>query len=220
MSPLVAVVQGVQGCLNYYRKMEKKRDKFPFEIDGVVYKVNCLADQEKLGFISRAPRFALAHKFIAEDVETTLLAVEFQVGRTGAITPVARLQPVSVHGVTVSNATLHNMDEIKRKDVRIGDTVIVRRAGDVIPEVFSVVKQKRPKNAKMIRLPTHCPICHSAIEQVEGEAIARCSGGLICTAQRKESIKHFASRRAMDIEGLGDKLVEQLVDAKLITSVA
>lgn len=220
VSSLIEVVHGVEGCLHYYHKIEKKRDKLPFEIDGVVYKVNSMAEQEKLGFVSRAPRFAIAHKFAPEEVYTTLESVEFQVGRTGALTPVARLKPVHVHGVTVSNATLHNMDEIKRKDIHIGDTVIVRRAGDVIPEVLAVVKERRPKNAKKIRLLKHCPICHSSIEQIEGEAIARCTGGLICPAQRKETIKHFASRRALDIEGLGDKLVEQLVDRNLIATVA
>ncbi len=220
VSPLIEVVHGVKGCLDYYNRISHKRDKLPFEIDGVVYKVNSLAAQEKLGFVSRAPRWAIAHKFPAEEVYTTVEAVEFQVGRTGAITPVARLKPVHVHGVTVSNATLHNMDEVKRKDIHIGDTVIVRRAGDVIPEVVGVVKERRPAHIKNIVLPTHCPICHSAIEQLEDEAIARCTGGLFCGAQRKETIKHFASRRAMDIEGLGDKLVEQLVDANLISSVA
>lgn len=220
VSNLVEVVNGAEGCLEYYRKMAKKRDKLAFEIDGVVYKVNPLGQQEKLGFVSRAPRWAIAHKFPAEEVHTTIEAVEFQVGRTGALTPVARLKPVHVHGVTVSNATLHNMDEIQRKDIQIGDIVIVRRAGDVIPEVVGVVKERRPHHTQKIVLPKHCPICHSSIEQIEGEAVARCTGELFCAAQRKESIKHFASRRAMDIEGLGDKLVEQLVDTNLITSIA
>lgn len=220
VSSLIAVQQGAEGCLQYYQQIALKRDSLSFEIDGVVYKVNSLPQQEKLGFVTRAPRWAIAHKFPAEEAVTILEAVEFQVGRTGALTPVARLQPVFVHGVTVSNATLHNMDEIKRKDIHIGDTVIVRRAGDVIPEVLSVVKNKRPKNAKAIVMPKHCPICHSSVELVEGEAIARCTGGLICPAQRKENIKHFSSRRAMDIEGLGDKLVEQLVDTNLIHSAA
>jgi DNA ligase (NAD+) len=220
VSPLVKVVKGQKGCIAYYEQIAKTREKLPFEIDGVVYKVNSLADQEKLGYVSRAPRWAIAHKFPAEEVQTVLESIEFQVGRTGALTPVARLKPVHVHGVTVSNATLHNMDEIARKDIHIGDTVIVRRAGDVIPEIVGAVKSFRPHAAKKITLPKHCPICHSSIEQVEGEAVARCTGGLFCPAQRKENIRHFATRRAMDIEGLGDKLVEQLVDSKLIHSVA
>ncbi len=216
----VHVVVGIENCLEYQRKMALKRANLPYEIDGIVYKVNRIADQNKLGFVSRAPRWAIAHKFPAEEVQTTVESVEFQVGRTGALTPVARLQPVFVSGVTVSNATLHNIDEVKRKDIHIGDRVIVRRAGDVIPEVVSVLKEYRPKHAKNIKLPTHCPICHSHVEQIEGEAVARCSGGLFCPAQRKEAIKHFASRRAMDVEGLGDKLIEQLVDTNMITSVA
>lgn len=220
VSPLIKVVHGVDGCLDYYKRMAAERNKLPFEIDGVVYKVNNIAEQKKLGFVTRAPRWAIAHKFPAEEVRTKLESVEFQVGRTGALTPVARLKPVHVHGVTVSNATLHNMDEINHKDIQVGDTVIVRRAGDVIPEVVGVDKAHRHKDAKKIVLPKHCPVCQSAIEQVEGQAVARCTGGLICPAQRKETIKHFASRRAMDIEGLGDKLVEQLIDTKLISSVA
>ncbi len=216
----IEVVKGVAACLAFYQKMLTIRDHLPFEIDGVVYKVDRKVDQEKLGFVSRAPRFAIAHKFPAEEVSTVIEAVEFQVGRTGALTPVARLQPVHVHGVIVSNATLHNMDEIERKDVHIGDTVMVRRAGDVIPEVVSVIKGKRNQSIEKIKLPKHCPVCHSHIERVEGEAIARCTGGLFCSAQRKEGIKHFASRRAMDIEGLGDKLVEQLVETKWLTSVS
>jgi DNA ligase (NAD+) len=220
VSKLIEIVKGVEGCLTYYQKIAKKRDTLAFEIDGVVCKVNSIQEQEQLGFISRAPRWAVAHKFPAEEVETIVEAVEFQVGRTGALTPVARLKPVHVHGVVVSNATLHNMDEIERKNIHIGDTVIVRRAGDVIPEVVGVVKNQRPADVQKITLPKHCPVCHSSIEQVEGEAIARCTGGLFCPAQRKEAIKHFASRRAMDIEGLGDKLVEQLVDTNLITSAA
>lgn len=220
INPLIKVVEGPEGCLAYYHTMLTKRERLPYEIDGVVYKVNSLAEQAELGFVTRAPRWAVAHKFPAEEAFTTIEAVEFQVGRTGALTPVARLAPVHVRGVTVSNATLHNMDEITRKDIHIGDTVIVRRAGDVIPEVYAVVKERRPKHVKRILLPKHCPVCHSAIEQIEGEAVARCTGGLICPAQRKESIKHFASRHAMNIEGLGDKLVEQLVDTKLISSVA
>lgn len=216
----IKVVQGVEGCLAYYEHMTRVREKLSFEIDGVVYKVNDIPLQEKLGFVTRAPRFAIAHKFPATEAKTQIESVEFQVGRTGALTPVARLKPVYVHGVTISNATLHNMDEIKRKDIHIGDTVIVRRAGDVIPEVVSVVKNQRLAHVKKITLPKDCPVCHSAIEHVEGEAVARCTGGLICAAQRKETIKHYASRKAINIEGLGDKLVEQLVDTKLISSVA
>lgn len=219
-NPLVKIVTGVNGCLQYYQTMQKKREALPYDIDGIVYKVNAMSLQERLGFISRAPRFAIAHKFPAEEATTVIESVEFQVGRTGALTPVARLKPVHVQGVTVSNATLHNMDEITRKDIRIGDTVIIRRAGDVIPEVVSVVMTERKTQAKKIQLPTTCPECHSDIEQIEGEAIARCTGGLFCIAQRKESIKHFASRRAMDIEGLGDKIVDLLVDEKLVHSVA
>lgn len=219
ISPLIHVTKGAQGCLKYYTQMEAKRDKLPYEIDGVVYKVNSMREQEKLGFITRAPRFAIAHKFPAEEAYTTIEDVEFQVGRTGALTPVARLKPVHVGGVTVSNATLHNMDEINRKDIHIGDWVIVRRAGDVIPEVYAVVLARRPRNVSKIYLPKKCPVCHSKVEHVPGEAVARCTGELICPAQLKEHIKHFASRRAMHIEGLGDKLVEQLVEKKLLRTV-
>jgi DNA ligase (NAD+) len=197
VSPLIRVAKGATACFQYYQEIEAKRDSLPYEIDGVVYKVNLLSAQEKLGFLSRAPRWAIAHKFQAEEATTLIEDVDFQVGRTGALTPVARLKPVSVHGVTVSNATLHNMDEIKRKDIRIGDTVIVRRAGDVIPEVASVITAKRSKQAKEIVLPKHCPVCHALVELVEGEAIARCTGGLFCTAQQKETIRHFASRRSI-----------------------
>ncbi len=214
------LVKNIQEGLVYYHAIAKKRAALPYEIDGVVYKVNDIQQQHALGFVSRAPRWAIAHKFPAEEALTTIEAVEFQVGRTGAITPVARLHPIFISGVTVSNATLHNMDEIQRKDIRIGDTVVVRRAGDVIPEVVSVIQEKRPKHAKLIELPTRCPVCHSHVEQIEGEAIARCSGGLFCPAQRKEAIKHFASRRALDIEGLGDKLVDQLVEKGVVTTVA
>lgn len=220
INPLTEVVKGVEQCLDFFHRIAKKRPHLPYEIDGVVYKVNRLALQQQLGFVTRAPRWALAHKFPAEEVYTQLEDVEFQVGRTGAITPVARLKPAFVGGVTVSNATLHNMDEIERKDIRIGDTVIIRRAGDVIPEVVGPIKEKRPAHTQKITLPKKCPVCHSAIEQVEGEAVARCTAGLFCPAQRKEAIKHFASRRAMDIEGLGDKLVEQLVDEKLVKNIA
>jgi len=206
------VVQGVAGCLDYFKTMSEKRDSLSYEIDGIVYKVNALKLQRELGFVSRAPRWAIAHKFPAQEEITCVNAIEFQVGRTGAITPVARLEPVFVGGVTVSNATLHNMDEVNRKDVRAGDKVIVRRAGDVIPEVVRVVPGSRKLHADKVLLPSACPVCGSEIEQEEGEAIARCSGGLFCGAQRKEAIKHFASRKAMDVDGLGDKLVEQLVD--------
>ena len=220
VNPEIQVVKGVEGCLGYYRRMGEKRDTLPYEIDGVVYKVDRLDYQQELGFVARAPRWATAHKFPAQEEMTVLKAVEFQVGRTGALTPVARLEPVFVGGVTVSNATLHNMDEVERKDVRIGDTVIVRRAGDVIPEVVSVVLARRPKNTRKVKLPAECPVCGSEVVRPEGEAVARCSGGLFCDAQRKELIRHFATRRAMDVEGLGDKLVEQLVDEKLVCTPA
>ncbi|OGT06976.1 MAG: DNA ligase (NAD(+)) LigA [Gammaproteobacteria bacterium GWF2_41_13] len=216
---LIAVVQGIEGCLQYYQKMAALRENLPYDIDGVVYKVNAFQLQQQLGFVSRAPRWAIAHKFPAEEAITTIEAVDFQVGRTGALTPVARLKPVLVGGVMVSNATLHNQDEIVRKDIRIGDQVIVRRAGDVIPEVVGIVKQHRRQDAKTIEEPSRCPVCGSHVVRAEGEAIARCSGGLYCPAQRKEAIKHFASRRAMDIQGLGDKLVNQLVDVGLIEHV-
>ena len=209
--PERAVVTGVNGCLEYYADIGAKRDSLPYDIDGVVYKVNSLADQRELGFVSRAPRWALAHKFPAQEELTVVDGVEFQVGRTGALTPVARLRPVFVGGVTVSNATLHNIDELHRKDVRVGDTVIVRRAGDVIPEVVSVIKDRRPKRTRRVQLPKKCPVCASAVVRDEGEAVARCSGGLYCAAQRMESLKHFVSRRAMDVDGLGAKLIEQLV---------
>jgi DNA ligase (NAD+) len=214
------VVTGVDGLLKYYHAMGAKRDKLPYQIDGVVYKVNRLDLQETLGFVSRAPRFAVAHKYPAEEAITKVLDVEVQVGRTGALTPVARLQPVFVGGVTVTNATLHNEDELRRKDIRIGDTVIVRRAGDVIPEVVSVVMEKRPAGARVFHLPKKCPICGSKVVREEGEAIARCSGELVCRAQRQGAILHFASRRAMDIEGLGGKLVEQLIAANTVRNVA
>jgi DNA ligase (NAD+) len=215
-----AVVHGVAGLLGYYERIRAARRGLAYDIDGVVYKVNRVADQANLGFVSRAPRFAVAHKFPAEEALTTVEAIEVQVGRTGAITPVARLAPVFVGGVTVTNATLHNEDEVRRKDVRVGDTVIVRRAGDVIPEVVAVVLEKRPILAPEFAMPRRCPVCGSAIEKPADEAIARCSGGLFCAAQRKQALLHFASRRAMDIEGLGDKLVEQLVDNALVKSPA
>ncbi|MEN8213582.1 MAG: NAD-dependent DNA ligase LigA [Pseudomonadota bacterium] len=220
VSPELRVVAGVEACLDYYHELLQRRDSLAYEIDGIVYKVNSLEQQQQLGFVSRAPRWAVAHKFPAQEELTLLDAVEFQVGRTGAITPVARLQPVTVAGVVVSNATLHNMDEVQRKDIHIGDTVIIRRAGDVIPEVVSVVGERRPADAKEVVMPRQCPVCGSEILRAPGEAVARCSGGLYCSAQRKEGIKHFASRKAMDIDGLGDKLVEQLVDAGLIENIA
>jgi DNA ligase (NAD+) len=216
-----AIVRGADGLLSFFRKVGEKRAQLPYEIDGVVYKVNRLDQQASLGFVSRAPRFALAHKFPAEEALTVLQDIEVQVGRTGAITPVARLTPVSVGGVTVTNATLHNEDEIRRKDIRIGDTVIVRRAGDVIPEVLTYVPEMRPANAAEFVMPKVCPMCGSPIVRSEDEAVARCSGGAIkCAAQRKGSLLHFVSRRAMDVEGLGDQLVEQLVDKNVITTAA
>lgn len=218
--PERSIVYGVNGCLEYYEALGSRRNELPYDIDGVVYKVNSLAYQERLGFVSRAPRWAVAHKFPAQEEMTVVEAVEFQVGRTGAVTPVARLEPVFVGGVTVSNATLHNIDDLNRKDVRIGDTVMVRRAGDVIPEVVSVIKSKRPANARRVRLPRKCPVCGSKIAREEGEAVARCTGGLYCAAQRIESLKHFVSRRAMDIDGIGAKLIEQLVAAGRVRTPA
>ncbi len=220
VSPLIEVVNGVDGCWAYYEKLLQLRDTLDYEIDGIVYKVNQKILQEKLGYVSRAPRWATAHKFPAQEEITSINEVEFQVGRTGAITPVAKLIPVFVGGVTVSNATLHNMDEVERKDVRVGDTVIVRRAGDVIPEVVKVVMEKRKKGARKIKLPKKCPDCGSQIVRVEGEAVARCIAGFNCPAQRKGALKHFASRNAMDIEGLGDKLIDQLVDEELVTDLS
>ncbi len=209
--PESRVVEGVDGCLEYYSAIGNKRDDLAYDIDGVVYKVDSIAMQRELGFVSRAPRWAIAHKFPAQEELTTVEDVEFQVGRTGALTPVARLAPVFVGGVTVSNATLHNIDELHRKDVRVGDTVIVRRAGDVIPEVVSVVASRRPEKTTPVQLPESCPICGSHVRREDGEAVARCTGGLFCKAQRTEALKHFVSRRALDIEGLGAKLIEQLV---------
>ncbi len=206
-------------CLAYYEAMLARRDALDFDIDGVVYKVNHLAMREELGQVARAPRWAIAHKFPAEEAVTTLNDVEFQVGRTGALTPVARLEPVFVGGVTVSNATLHNMDELRRKDVHIGDRVVVRRAGDVIPEVLRVLPDERGE-VREVSLPLRCPVCDSEVEQGEGEAVARCTGTLICAAQRREGLKHFASRRAMDIEGLGSKLIDLMVDAALLKTPA
>lgn len=211
---------GPAPLMEFHREIGAQRDGLPFDIDGVVYKVDSLAQQRRLGFRSREPRWAVAHKYPAQEMSTVLLDVEFQVGRTGAITPVARLQPVFVGGVTVSNATLHNADEVERLGVRIGDTVIVRRAGDVIPQVVQVVPEKRPTDARAIVFPPVCPVCGSPVERVEGEVAVRCTGGLFCAAQLKGTLLHFKHRRAMDIEGLGDKLAEQLVDQKLVESVA
>ncbi|QWD07450.1 NAD-dependent DNA ligase LigA [Polynucleobacter paneuropaeus] len=214
------VLKSVADMLAFYHEIEAKRDSLPYDIDGIVYKVNSIAEQNTLGFVSRAPRFALAHKFPAQEALTTVLGIDVQVGRTGAITPVARLAPVEVGGVTVTNATLHNEDEVKRKDVRIGDTVTVRRAGDVIPEVVSVIKERRPKSATEFVMPSRCPVCDSHIERLADEAVARCSGGLFCGAQRKQALIHFAHRRALDIEGLGEKIVDQLVDQNLVRTPA
>lgn len=220
VSPAASVVTGLAGCEEYFERMGTERDQLAYDIDGVVFKVNSYQQQERLGFVSRAPRWAIARKFPAQEELTKLLDIEFQVGRTGAITPVARLEPVFVGGVTVSNATLHNMDELERKDVRPGDTVIVRRAGDVIPEVVGSIPERRPPGTKSVAMPACCPACNSTIVRPEGEAVARCTGGLICPAQRKESLKHYASRTAMDIEGLGSKLIEQLVDLDRVKSPA
>lgn len=220
INPEMARVEGVEACLAYHDQLLAKRPSLAYDIDGIVFKVDDIAQQQALGFVSRAPRWAIAHKFPAEEEVTTLLGVDFQVGRTGAVTPVARLEPVFVGGVTVSNATLHNQDEIDRLGVKVGDTVIVRRAGDVIPQVVKVVLDRRPANAEPIIFPLQCPICSSPIEREKDEAVARCMGGLLCDAQQKEAIKHFVSRKAMDVDGIGDKLVEQLVDEGLISSVA
>ncbi len=214
------VAKGAVGLIAFHDRIGARRESLPFEIDGVVYKVNSLALQKQLGFLTREPRWAVAHKYPAHEESTVVRDVEFQVGRTGALTPVARLEPVFVGGVTVSNATLHNMDELKRKDVHLGDTVVVRRAGDVIPEIVQVILERRPKTARPVLLPSTCPVCGSDVEQAEGEAVARCSGGLFCPAQRKEAIRHFAARRAMDIEGLGSKLIDQLVDEGLVKTPA
>ncbi len=220
INPESRVVEGVEACEAYYEYLAGKRDQLAYDIDGIVYKVNDIKLQRRLGFVSRAPRWAIARKFPAQEEMTRLLDVEFQVGRTGAITPVARLEPVFVGGVTVSNATLHNADEIERLGVQVGDTVMVRRAGDVIPQVVSVVADRRPPDARPVRFPQHCPVCDSVLEREEDGAVIRCLGGLVCAAQQKAAIKHFASRRAMDVDGLGDKLVEQLVDEGLVENVA
>ena len=215
-NPEIRAVAGAAGCLEYFDALGARRGALPYQIDGVVYKVNSRADQQALGFVARAPRWAIAHKFPADEALTVVRDIEFQVGRTGVLTPVARLEPVQLAGVTVSNATLHNMDEVERKDVHLGDTVVVRRAGDVIPEIVRVLPERRPKGARRPKLPDKCPICHSRVVRVEGEAAARCSGGFTCPAQRKEALRHFASRRALDIEGLGDKLIDQLVGQDLL----
>ena len=220
VSPEMRVVDGVDCCIAYHREIGARRDRLPYDIDGVVFKVDDRSAQQALGFVSRAPRWAIAFKFPAQEELTRVLDVEFNVGRTGAVTPVARLDPVFVGGVTVSNATLHNMDEVVRKDVRVGDTVFVRRAGDVIPEVVRVLPERRPADAREVVLPDSCPVCGSAVVKPEGEAIARCTGGLYCAAQRKEALFHFASRRALDIDGLGAELIEQLVDRALVRDPA
>ncbi|RUO47123.1 NAD-dependent DNA ligase LigA [Pseudidiomarina donghaiensis] len=220
ISDEVKVVAQSSDCKTYYDDILARRADLRYEIDGIVLKVNSIALQQDLGFVSRAPRWAIAWKFPAQEELTVIRGVDFQVGRTGAITPVARLEPVAVGGVTVSNATLHNADEIERLDIRIGDTVIIRRAGDVIPQVVQVVFERRPENTQKIEFPQHCPVCNSHVERAEGEAVARCTGGLICAAQRREAIKHFAARKAMDIDGLGDKLIEQLVEREWVKSPA
>ena len=220
VNKLNQVVSGAQGCFEYFNMIGEKRSSLDYDIDGVVYKVNDFALQNKLGFVTKSPRWATAHKFPAQEASTVIENIDVQVGRTGSITPVARLKPVVVGGVTVTNATLHNEDEIRRKDVRIGDSVFVRRAGDVIPEVVKVILQKRPENTPEFIMPSHCPVCGTELHKIEGEAVLRCPAGLYCDAQRKEAIKHFASRKALDIDGLGDKLVELMVDEGLIKTPA
>ncbi len=220
VSSEVKVVSGIEQCLDYYHDILERRDALAYEIDGVVNKVNDIGLQERLGFVARAPRWAIAHKFPAQEEVTQLLGVDFQVGRTGALTPVARLEPVSVGGVTVSNATLHNMDEIARLGVQVNDYVIIRRAGDVIPQVVSIIEERRPDDIFAIEAPTECPVCASPVERAEGEAVIRCTGGLVCSSQRNEALKHFASRKAMDIDGLGDKLVEIFSDKGFVKSIS
>ncbi|GIU08774.1 MULTISPECIES: NAD-dependent DNA ligase LigA [unclassified Shewanella] len=220
VSQEVKVCESIAEVMAYYNDIQQRRSSLEFEIDGVVVKVNQISHQLSLGFVAKAPRWATAFKFPAQEEMTLLEGVDFQVGRTGAVTPVARLKPVFVGGVTVSNATLHNADEIARLGVKVGDTIIIRRAGDVIPQIVAVVAEKRPEDAKEIVFPAHCPVCDSEVERVEGEAVARCTGGLFCEAQRKEAIKHFASRKALDIDGMGDKVVEQLIDKELVQSPA
>src|ERR1700727_1269809 len=212
VSPEVGTARGLDGLLAYFRRIGAKRDSLPYDIDGVVYKLDDYAGQREMGFVSRAPRWAIAHKFPAQEEMTRLLDIEVQIGRTGAVTPRARMEPVQVAGVTVTYATLHNADQIARLDVRVGDTVIVRRAGDVIPEVVRVVEDRRPPGTHPWQMPTVCPVCGSALVREEGASAWRCSGGLICAAQRKEALIHFASRRAMDIEGIGERFVDALVD--------
>ena len=219
IAPQRAKVEGLSGLMDYFQSMAAQRTQLPFDIDGVVYKVDSLRAQETLGFVSRAPRFALAHKFPAQEAFTQVLDIEVQVGRTGALTPVARLQPVFVGGVTVTNATLHNQQELDRKDVRIGDTVVVRRAGDVIPEVVRVVTHLRPESTTRFALPSTCPVCASPVLRAEDEAVTRCSGGWRCVAQCKQALIHFVSRHAMHVDGLGDKLIDQLVDRQLVLSL-
>lgn len=220
VSDRVTLCHTPEEVLTYYRKVEEERPHLGFDIDGVVIKVDSLALQEQLGFVARAPRWAVAFKFPAQEQMTFVRDVEFQVGRTGAITPVARLEPVHVAGVLVSNATLHNADEIERLGLKIGDKVVIRRAGDVIPQVVNVVLSERPADARDVVFPTHCPVCQSDVERVEGEAVARCTGGLICGAQRKESLKHFVSRRALDVDGMGDKIIDQLVEKEYVHTPA
>ena len=220
VNPEIRLCNGTNEVLDFYRDIQNKRSSLGYDIDGTVLKINDIALQNELGFISKAPRWAIAYKFPAQEELTVLNDVEFQVGRTGAITPVAKLEPVFVAGVTVSNATLHNGDEIERLNIAIGDTVVIRRAGDVIPQIIGVLHERRPDNAKPIIFPTNCPVCDSKIIRIEGEAVARCTGGLFCAAQRKEALKHFVSRKAMDIDGVGGKLIEQLVDRELIHTPA
>ena len=220
VNPEIRLCNGTNEVLDFYRDIQNKRSSLGYDIDGTVLKINDIALQNELGFISKAPRWAIAYKFPAQEELTVLNDVEFQVGRTGAITPVAKLEPVFVAGVTVSNATLHNGDEIERLNIAIGDTVIIRRAGDVIPQIIGVLHERRPDNAKPIIFPTNCPVCDSQIIRIEGEAVARCTGGLFCAAQRKEALKHFVSRKAMDIDGVGGKLIEQLVDRELVHTPA
>jgi DNA ligase (NAD+) len=220
MCPETKRVDSLAEVKAYYQDILQRRDALPYEIDGVVIKIDDIAIQERLGFVARAPRWAIAYKFPAQEEITTLNDVEFQVGRTGAITPVAKLEPVFVGGVTVSNATLHNADEIERLQVKIGDHVVIRRAGDVIPQVVSVIRERRPENARDIVFPSLCPVCDSHVERIEGEAVTRCTGGLVCQAQRKQALKHFVSRKALDVDGLGDKVIEQLVDREMVETPA
>lgn len=220
MCPETRQVSSLTAVKAYYQDILQRRDQLAYEIDGVVIKVDDIDIQGQLGFVARAPRWAIAYKFPAQEEITLLKDVEFQVGRTGAVTPVAKLKPVFVGGVTVSNATLHNGDEIARLGVKIGDSVVIRRAGDVIPQVVSVVLERRPDDARDIHFPTHCPVCQSEVERVEGEAVARCTGGLVCQAQRKEALKHFVSRKALDVDGLGEKVIEQLVDREMVHTPA